>query len=108
MGDSVCSAGDIHMDTRGQWVTVAAVLAIPIWIHVVSRVTVAAVLPIHIWIHVTSGCKWLQCCDRHMDTRDQWDESGCSAADTHMVTRGQWVIVAAVLAIHIWIHVASG
>ena len=32
-------------------VTVAAVLAIHIWIHVASGVTVAAVLPIHIWIH---------------------------------------------------------
>ena len=35
-------------------VTVAAVLAIHIWIHVASVVTVAAVLAIHIWIHVTS------------------------------------------------------
>ena len=43
------------MDTRGQWVTVAAVLAINIWIHVASGVTVAAVLAIHIWIHVDSG-----------------------------------------------------
>jgi hypothetical protein len=39
------------MDTRGQWVTVAAVRAIHIWIHVARGVTVAAVLPIHIWIH---------------------------------------------------------
>ena len=43
------------MDTRGQWVTVVAVLAIKIWIHVASGVTVAAVLAIHIWIHVASG-----------------------------------------------------
>jgi hypothetical protein len=35
-------------------------------------------------------------------------ESGCSAGDTHMDTRGQCVRVAVVLAIHIWIHVASG
>ena len=50
-GDSGCSAGDKHIDTRGQWEIVAAVLAIHIWIHVASVVTVAAVLPIHIWIH---------------------------------------------------------
>ena len=43
------------MDTRGQWVTVAALVAINIWIHVASEVTVAAVLAIHIWIHVDSG-----------------------------------------------------
>ena len=43
------------MDTRGQFVTVAAVLAILKWIHVASVVTVAAVLAIHIWIHVASG-----------------------------------------------------
>ena len=43
------------MDTRGQCVTVAAVLPIHMWIHVASGVTVAAVLPIHIWIHVASG-----------------------------------------------------
>ena len=43
------------MDTRGEWVTVAVVLAIHIWIHVVSVVTVAVVLPIHIWIHVAIG-----------------------------------------------------
>ena len=36
-------------------VTVAAVLAIHIWINVASGLTVAAVLAIHIWIHVTSG-----------------------------------------------------
>ena len=36
-------------------VTVAAVLAIHIWISVASGLTVAAVLTIHIWIHVTSG-----------------------------------------------------
>ena len=43
------------MDTRCQWVTVAAVLAIHTWIHVASRVTVAAVLAINIWIHAASG-----------------------------------------------------
>ena len=43
------------MDKRGQWVTVAALLAIHIWIHVASGVTVAAVLAIHIWIHVASA-----------------------------------------------------
>ena len=43
------------MDTRGQWVTVAVVLAIRIWINVAGVVTVAAVLAIHIWIHVASG-----------------------------------------------------
>jgi len=43
------------MDTRGQWVTVAAVLAINIWIHVASGVTMAAVLAIHIWIQVAIG-----------------------------------------------------
>jgi len=42
------------MDTRRQWVTVAEVLPIHIWIHVVSLVTLAAVLAIHIWIHVVS------------------------------------------------------
>ena len=35
--------------------TVAAVLAIHIWIHVASGVKVAAVLAIYIWIHVASG-----------------------------------------------------
>ena len=55
MGDSGCSAGDTHMNTRGHWVTVAAVLAIHICIHVASVVTVTAVLAIHIWIHVVSG-----------------------------------------------------
>ena len=43
------------MGTRDQWVTVAAMLPIHIWKHVVSFVTVAAVLAIHIWIHVASG-----------------------------------------------------
>ena len=43
------------MDTRDQWVTLAVVLAIHIWINVASVVTVAAVLSIHIWIHVASG-----------------------------------------------------
>jgi len=51
VGDSGCSAGDTHMETRGQWVTVAAVLVIHIWIYVASRVTAAAVRVIHIWIH---------------------------------------------------------
>ena len=72
MGDSGCSTSDTHVDTRGQWVTVSAVLAIHIWIHVASGdrgcsaadthmdtggrwVTVAAVLLILIWIHVVSG-----------------------------------------------------
>ena len=45
----------MHMDIRGQWVSVAVVLAIYIWIHVASVVTVATVLAIHIWIHVASG-----------------------------------------------------
>ena len=43
------------MDTRDQWVTLAVVLAINLWIRVASVVTVAAVLAIHIWIHVASG-----------------------------------------------------
>ena len=43
------------MDTRGQWVTVDAVLAIHKWIHVASVLTVVVVLVIHIRIHVTSG-----------------------------------------------------
>ena len=43
------------MDTRGEWVTVAVVLAIHIWIHVASVMTVDVVLAIHIWIHVASG-----------------------------------------------------
>ena len=43
------------MDTRGHWVTVAAVLAIHIWIYVAIGVTVVVVLAIHIWIHVASG-----------------------------------------------------
>ena len=43
------------MDTHGHWVTVAAVLAIHIWIYVASGVTVSAVLAIPIWIHVASG-----------------------------------------------------
>ena len=42
------------MDTRGQWVTVAAVLAIHIWMHVAIVLTVAAVLAVHIWMHVAS------------------------------------------------------
>ena len=55
VGDIGCSTGDTHMDTRGQWVTLTAVLAMHIWIHVASGVTVAVVLPIHIWIHVAIG-----------------------------------------------------
>ena len=55
LGDSGFSTCDTHMDTRGQWVTVVAVLPIHIRIHVASVVTVAAVLAIHIWIHVASG-----------------------------------------------------
>ena len=43
------------MDSRGDWVTVAAVLAIHIWIHVASVLIVSAVLAIIIWIHVASG-----------------------------------------------------
>ena len=43
------------MDTRGYCVTVAAVLAIHIWMHVAIGVTVAAVLAIQIWIHVAIG-----------------------------------------------------
>ena len=60
-----------------------------------------------------------------IDTRGQWvtvtvvlrytygykwpgGDSGCSAGYTFMDTRGQWVTVAVVLAIHLWIHVASG
>jgi hypothetical protein len=46
---------DVFIAARGEWVTVAAVWAIHIWINVASVVTVAAVLPIHIWIHVASG-----------------------------------------------------
>ena len=55
MGDSGCSAGDTNIDTRGHWVTEAAVLAIHIWIHVAFGVTVAAVLAIQIRIHVAIG-----------------------------------------------------
>ena len=40
------------MDTWASVVTVAAVLAIHIWIHLASVVTVAVVLAIHLWIHV--------------------------------------------------------
>ena len=43
------------MDTRGQWVTVAVVLAIHIWIPVANVVSVAAVLAIHLCIHVARG-----------------------------------------------------
>ena len=43
------------MDRRGQWVTVAVVLAIHIRIYVANVVTVAAVLAIHVWIHVARG-----------------------------------------------------
>ena len=43
------------MDTRGQRVTVAAVLAIHISINVASVLTVDVVLLIHIWIHVAIG-----------------------------------------------------
>ena len=53
--DSGCSAGDTHMDTSGEWVTVAVLLAKHIRIHVVRVLTVAVVLSIHIWIHVASG-----------------------------------------------------
>ena len=59
------------MDTRGHWVTVAAVLAIHIWIH----------CPM-----CDSGCS---AADTHMDTRGQCGDSGCSAFDTHMNTHGQ-------------------
>jgi hypothetical protein len=88
--DSGCSAGDTHMDTRGQWVTVAAVLAI------------------HICKHVAIGRQWLQYCRYTYGYTWPVGDSGCNVGDTHMDTRGQWVTVAAVLAIHIWIHVASG
>ena len=43
------------MDTRGQWVTVAVVLAIHLWIPVDKVVSVAAVLAIHVLIHVARG-----------------------------------------------------
>ena len=43
------------MHTRGQWVTVAVVLAINIWILVANVVSVAAVLAIHLCIHVARG-----------------------------------------------------
>ena len=49
------------MDKRGQWVTVAVVLAIHIWIHVASVVAVAAVLAIHIWINLASVLQCLKC-----------------------------------------------
>ena len=72
MGDSGCSNGDTHMDTRGQLVTVAVVLCYTYgytWpvgdsgcsagdTHMDTRgqcVTVAAVMAIHIWIQVVSG-----------------------------------------------------
>ena len=89
-------------------VTVAAVLAIHIWIDVASVVTVAAVLAIHIWIHVAIGRQWLQCWRYTYGYTWPVGDSGCSAGDIHMDTRSQWVTVAAVLAIQIWIHVASG
>ena len=54
-GDSGCSVGDTNKDTRGHWVTVAAVLAMHIWIHMAIGVTVAVVQAIHIWIHEASG-----------------------------------------------------
>ena len=82
-GDSGCSPGDTHMDSRGQWGTEAAVLAIHIWIRVVSGVKVAAVL------RYTCGYTW------------PMGDSGCSAGYTLMDTRGQWVTVAVVLAIHL-------
>ena len=90
MGDSGCSAGDTHMDARDQWVTVAAVLA----------------------THMDKRGQWGDSCcsagDTHMDKRGQLGDSGCSAGDSHMDKRDKWVTVATVLAIHIWIHVASG
>ena len=49
------------MDKRGQWVTVAVVLAIHVWIHVASLVAVAAVLAINIWINLASGLQCLKC-----------------------------------------------
>ena len=72
MGDSGCSNCDTHMDTRGQWVTVAVVLRYTYgytWPvgdsacsagdkHMDTRgqwVTVAAVMGIYIWIHVVRG-----------------------------------------------------
>ena len=106
-GDSGCSAADTHMNTRGQWVTVAAVLVIHIWIHVASVVTVAAVLRYtygYTWSVGDSGCSTG---DKHGYTCLVRD-SGCSAGDTHMDTRGKWVTVVVVLPIHICIHVASG
>ena len=54
VSDNDCRAGDTHMDKRGKWVTVSAVLAIHKWIHVGSVVKVAAVLAINIWKHVAS------------------------------------------------------
>ena len=53
---------------------------------------------------IVSGCS---AGDKTMDTRGLFGESGCSAGDTNIDTRGLWVAVAAVLSIHIWIHVAS-
>ena len=44
--------------------------------------------------------------DTHMDTSDQNGDSGCSAGDRLMDTRSSVVKLAAVLAIHVWIHVA--
>jgi len=43
------------MDTRGQCGDSGCSAAINIWIHVASVVTVAAVLAINILIHVASG-----------------------------------------------------
>ena len=89
MGDSGCITVDTPNDTRGHWLTVAAVRTI------------------HIWIHVASGDSGYSAGDTHMDTRGQWvtvtvvlryiygytwpvGDSGCSAV------------------INICIHVASG
>ena len=90
MSESSCRAADTHMDKRGQWVTVAAVL------------------PIHICKNVAIGRHWLQYC--LYTYKKTWPvvDSVCSAGDTHMYTRGHWETVAAVLRIHILIHVAIG
>jgi len=66
VGDSGCSAGDTHMDTRGQWVTVAVVLAIHIWIHALAIGRISNTdMSIGQLNTCATRCRFGQCARRH-------------------------------------------
>ena len=78
------------MDTRGQWVTVAAVLRYT-YVYTWPVGDSGCSAAIHIWIHVDSGVT--MAAGLRYTYRYTWTEvhSGCCVADTHSNTRGQWV-----------------